>query len=150
MKRVVLQWINRLQQIKEENSRLKQATFADTPTYSLKGLRTLCKPLKIYDGDTLWLAFMVDHKLCKVRVRMNGYDSAEMHSSQPEQVRMANEAKEKLTELLGNELVEVEFYEDDKYGRPLVKIFVNDCCVNDQMIKSGYGKPYDGGKKTEW
>jgi endonuclease YncB( thermonuclease family) len=150
MKRIILQWINRLQQIKEENLQLKRATFVDTPTYSLKGLRTLCKPLKIYDGDTLWIAFIFDHKLRKVKVRMSGYDSAEMRSHQPEQVKIENEAREKLIELLGKDLVEVEFYDNDKYGRPLVKIYMNKCCINDKMIESGYGKPYDGGKKTEW
>jgi|688.fasta_scaffold143430_1 micrococcal nuclease len=150
MKRVVLQWINRLQQNKEEIIRLKRATFADTPTYSLKGLRTQCKPLKVYDGDTLWIAFIIDNKLRKTKIRMLGYDSAEIHSVQPDILKKATDAKVHLETLLGNDLVDVEFLGNDKYGRPLAKIYVNKVCINDQMIKNGYGKPYDGGKKEEW
>jgi endonuclease YncB( thermonuclease family) len=134
----------------DDNTRLRNATYTDTPLYSLKGLKTKCKPLKVYDGDTLWIAFILDQKLLKTKIRMIGYDSAEMHSKGSEQLQKANEAKEYLEKLLGNDLVDVEFLEDDKYGRPLAKLYVNQSCINDQMIQSELGKPYDGGKKAEW
>lgn len=150
MRKVVLDSFTLIEEQKKENEQLRNATFVDTPLYSLKGLRTKCKPLKIYDGDTLWIAFVLDKKILKTKIRMIGYDSAEIHSKQPEQLQKAIEAKEYLEKILGTDLVDIEFLEEDKYGRPLAKLYVNQCCINDQMIQSGLGKPYDGGKKEEW
>jgi endonuclease YncB( thermonuclease family) len=165
MKKVLLEWFSRFGKPKpsligengrlrsvgfDDDIRLKNATFVDTPLYSLKGLKTKCKPLRVYDGDTLWIAFILDKKLFKTKIRMIGYDSAEIHSKGSEQLQKAIEAKEYLEKLLGTDLVDIEFLENDKYGRPLAKLYVNQNCINDQMIQSGLGKPYDGGKKAEW
>lgn len=150
MKRALLKWISEIQSIKEIENQLSLSTFADTPTYTLSGLKTKCKPLKIYDGDTLWIAIIIEKKIRKFKVRMLGYDSAEMHSD-PDQSAKAVQAKEHLEQLLGKDtLIEVEFFDYDKYGRPLVKLFVKDCCINDQMVKDGHGKPYFGGTKEKW
>jgi endonuclease YncB( thermonuclease family) len=79
---------------------------------------------------------------------MFGYDSAEMRSDQNVK---ATEAKQHLESLIqGQKLLDVEFFDYDKYGRPLVKLFVKDCCINDQMIKVGHGKPYYGQTKEKW
>ena len=44
-----------------------------------------------------------------------------------------------------------ECLEYDKYGRILVKMYDhNNNCINDIMIKEGFGKEYDGGHKHEW
>ena len=37
-------------------SKLDNLTFDKTPTFTLEGKKTKVKILKIYDGDTLWLA----------------------------------------------------------------------------------------------
>lgn len=148
MRKAVFQLISRMQLEKEDNNRLLLATYADTPEYSLKGLKTRCKPLKIYDGDTLWIALFIEKKLRKMRVRMFGYDSAEMHGDTHD---IAVQAQQHLKQLLSVEpLVDAEFFEFDKYGRPLVKLYVNNQCVNDQMIKSGFGKVYYGQTKEKW
>jgi endonuclease YncB( thermonuclease family) len=80
---------------------------------------------------------------------MLGYDCAEMHSTRPEEVKLANIAKEYFKRLLGEDLVDAEFFENDKYGRPLVKLYKDQCCINDQMIQSGHGRLYNGGKKEK-
>lgn len=148
MKIAILKWITNIQTIKEDESRLSLATFADTPTYSLNGLKTKCKVLKVYDGDTLWIAIIIEKKLRKFKVRMFGYDSAEMHSEQNDK---AIEAKQHLESLIqGEKLLNAEFFDYDKYGRPLVKLFVKGCCINDQMVKDGHGKPYYGQTKEKW
>ncbi len=136
-------------QKQEDINHLTNATFENTPTYSLKGVRTGCKPLKVYDGDTLWIAFVQNKEVYKTKVRMAGYDSAEMRSKQAEILKKAISAKEHLTQLLGAGIIDVEFLGEDKYGRPLVKLYTNNSCINDEMIACGLGKPYDGGKK-EW
>mgnify|MGYP001459345647 CR=1 FL=1 len=64
------------------NYRLNSAEFSELPKFSLKGMRKNCKVLKIYDGDTLWLAStLFNDKLYRFNIRMLGYDSPEMKPS---------------------------------------------------------------------
>jgi len=142
---------------------LKHATFDNTPTYTLKGLRTRCKVVDVYDGDTLWIVILVHGSLYKYKIRMVGYDSPELkpslsYGNREAEIQAAVKAKAHLVQLLDGKEVEVEFHEYDKYGRPLAKLYTSTsgwrcfglkdvACVNDQMIQDGHGKKYDGGKK---
>ena len=136
----ILKWFSTVQSIKDTENKLALSTFADTPTYSLKGMKTKCKPLKVYDGDTLWIAFIIEKKIRKIRVRMFGYESAKTIP-----------AKLHLESLIHSQtLLDVEFFDYDKCGSPLVKLYVKDCCINDQMIKDGHGKPHYGQTKEKW
>ena len=38
----------------------------------------------------------------------------------------------------------------DKYGRLLVKVWVDDIYINGLMVDEGLARPYDGGKKAAW
>jgi len=136
----ILKWFSTVQSIKDTENKLALSTFADTPTYSLKGMKTKCKPLKVYDGDTLWIAFIIEKKIRKIRVRMFGYESAKTIP-----------AKLHLESLIHSQtLLDVEFFDYDKCGNPLVKLYVKDCCINGQMIKDGHGKPHYGQTKEKW
>lgn len=150
------------------NKPLQTSTFDNTPTYSLKGIRTNCNVLRVYDGDTVWIALPIHGKIYKYRCRMYGYDSPEMkpslkHPDREGEIHAANEAKLYLESLLSNQHVEAEMMEYDKYGRPLVRLYIKSpslpsclcrCVhtntfidVNKTMIDNGYGYPYTGGKK---
>lgn len=127
---------------------LKNSTYENTPTYSLLGMRCKGKVLKVYDGDTVWLAIPVPDKIYKYRARLYGYDSAEMKSSAEEEVQKAIQAKKKIQDLTcDGVLLDVELLEYDKYGRILVKLYRDGVCINDQMVQEGFGKPYFGGHK---
>ena len=148
-------------------SPLKHATFENTPTFSLNGLNKKCKILNIYDGDTLWLTVTINSKLYKLKIRMKGYDSPEMKPSldNPDrnyEILAANGAKLYLESLILNKIVDVKFFNYDKYGRPLCEIYINKknkcfipcttkkLCVNQLMIDSGHGYIYNGGKKKKF
>ena len=142
MKSILLKWMNQ----RQLQNTLELATFDTTPTYTLKGLKCKCKPLKVYDGDTLWIAIFRESKIYKFRVRMFGYDSAEMHSDPK-----AEEAKQYLQKLISDQvLFDVEFFDYDKYGRPLVKLYNTQGCINDQIVQKGLGKVYYGQTKEKW
>jgi len=142
---------------------LKDATFENTPTYSLKGIRTRCKVVNVYDGDTLWIVISLHGSLYKYKVRMLGYDSPEMKPPLSQvnrdlEIQAAVQAKAHIIQLLDGKEVYVEFMEYDKYGRPLAKLYTHakplcclgvleETCVNDEMVQNGHGKTYDGGKK---
>lgn len=143
-------------------SGLSKATFERTPTYTLAGVRTRCKVLRVYDGDTLYVAIQIHGSVWKYKVRMLGYDSPEMKPllSAPNragEIVAAHAAKHYLEQLLARKTVEAEFHGYCKFGRPLVNLYARRpgwICpppfelVNKQMVESGHGVPYTGGKKT--
>jgi hypothetical protein len=131
MKRYIMQWLASYQIRQIDCQRILQATFADTPVYSWKGIRTRCKPLKVCsDGETLWIALIIENKVRKVKVRMFGYEVIE-----------CTEAAQRLGQLVyAQPLVDVEFFEFDLYGCPLVKLFAKDTCINTELIANGYCK----------
>lgn len=135
------------------DKQLKQTTYETTPTFSLNGKKCKGKILKIYDGDTLWIALPVLDQIYKYKARMYGYDSPEMKplvtlSNRDDIIANAEKAKKRLEELtLCLDLIDVELLDFDKYGRILIKIYNNGVCINDQMVQEGFGKPYFGGHK---
>jgi len=134
----------------------------------------------VYDGDTITLLIptklsiynmsssnMIDLNtntnpleqivLNKIRVRLYGIDTPELKpkknlSNRDEHITKAKKARDFLSELILNKIVRVSFLLNDKYGRPLVKLYIkeitsNEICLNDLMIKKGFAKKYDGGTK---
>jgi endonuclease YncB( thermonuclease family) len=137
------------------DKKLKNCNYENTPTYSLTGKRCKGKILKVYDGDTVWVALPIPNDVYKYKARLFGYDSPEMRPSKEDEkhdeiVQSAIGAKKRLQELIcENELMDVELLEFDKYGRILIKLYGKDGhCINDQMVQEGFGKPYFGGKKS--
>ena len=126
--------------------------FSKISIFSFAGLSTKCIVLDVYDGDTLTCGFFFNNCPIKVKVRMEGYDSPEMKpllkiENRDLHIECAHLAKEKLKSLTNNKIITINFNEQDKYGRQLAKLYINNICINDIMISEGYGKPYDGGKK---
>lgn len=132
----------------------------------------------VYDGDTVTLLVpikisvydMIDEKninpnsntnpsnqiiLNKINVRLYGIDTPELKPTKnildrDKHIIKAKEARDYLSELILNKVILVEFLSNDKYGRPLVKLFTdNNVCLNNLMIKKGYAKEYNGGTKNE-
>lgn len=90
----------------------------------------------------------------EIRVRLMGIDTPEIKPpknmlNREDHIKKAIEAKEFLSELILNKVITVEFLTNDKYGRPLVNLFLNDNIqsINNLMIQKGYAKAYDGGTK---
>jgi endonuclease YncB( thermonuclease family) len=130
---------------------LRVATYENTPTFGvLDGYSTPCKALRIHDGDTLWIAFRTAHTILnKIKIRMDGYDSAELHSTtETNLAKNATETLQKLIDQAGDKL-SVKFLHVDKYGRTLAQLFDDNrhVCLNTEMVQLGMGVVYSGGKK---
>lgn len=128
---------------------------------------TLVVPIKmeIYDMEsstTLVLKSTNPHdkhniKLNKIKVRLFGIDTPELKPSKnligrEAHIVKAKEARDFLSNMILNKLVKVKFLQNDKYGRPLVKLYANDVegkeiYLNDLMVSKGHAKEYDGGTK---
>ena len=122
--------------------------------WSLKGKKLKCKPVHVYDGDTIHVVVIMNNKPFKWKVRMLGYDSPEMkpplaQENREQEIESAKQARDTLADWILDKIVDIEFGEFDKYGRPLGTIYVNGISVNEWMIYNRYGVPYDGGTKNK-
>jgi endonuclease YncB( thermonuclease family) len=95
--------------------------------------------------------------LNKIKVRLYGIDTPELKPNKnlpnrDEHIAKAKEARNFLSGLILNKIIMVTFLFNDKYGRPLVKLYTKEItsdviCLNDLMIKKGYAKKYNGRTK---
>lgn len=141
----------------EQENKLKNIKLKDTRQFSFEGIKTKAKVVDIYDGDTIRIAFYYKEEIVQLSCRMSGYDSPEIKISKnnPDRLKfkeMGIKARDKLKCFLQNDvdLVTIHLGKNDMYGRPLVDVYVNNEHINSKMISERYGKPYDGGTKTEW
>jgi micrococcal nuclease len=101
---------------------------------------------KVVDGDTvdvfIDLGFSVWHK---ERIRLAGIDTAEKNTP------LGKALKIFLIANLEGKIIKLQVSKPDKYGRYLGKIFLSKdstVSINDQLIKSGLAKSYDGESKV--
>lgn len=145
--------------------------------FNLYGLTTIGKVVDVYDGDTFDLALLIPvEELCKerkiskkktgiclisssneplvmrVKCRLNGLDARELKDVK------GQEAKNLLSSLLMDKIINCDLGGYDKYGRLLVDIYISSINLNsDQIYLSHYllqfsdlFLSYDGGKKQEF
>ena len=167
------EWFVGKEQITELNKQLQEMKTATeelncAKPFTFDNTIVVAKCTKVYDGDTAH--FVVKYGVrgegewIRFRCRCIGYNSAEMvpPKNLPECERKKIKAqavadKMFLAELLLNKFVVLHLHEFDKYGRPLVDIFLLDegenVCnkifdkkshVNSLMIRCGHGVPYSG------
>jgi len=144
--------------------------------FNLLGITGNFTVQSVYDGDTITLQIPInlsiynyksknmintlsinnsENKISiyEVRVRLLGIDTPEMKPSKnlpnrEEHIKKAIDAKEFLSSQILNKVITVEFKENDKYGRPLVNIWIDKISINNLMIDKGHAKSYDGGTKN--
>lgn len=128
---------------------LRRHTYENTPAY-LPRIR--CgKVVRVYDGDTLHLVFRTSWRQARrIRVRLAGFDCAEMRSSDPSERAVALRSKQRLErQVLGRIVTLHQPLKWDKYGRLLADLSTPSLpSVCDWMIQHGDGIPYDGGTKA--
>ncbi|ARF08305.1 SNase-like protein [Catovirus CTV1] len=145
----------------EEQLLLLESCSKDKTDFSFNGYECIAKCVDVYDGDTCKLKFFYCNMLFQYSCRMNGYDCWELKPKKNNRSKesidkekdLAAKAKQKLQSLILNKIIYVKFGQFDKYGRPLISIFLNKTdteSVNDLMIKEKYGKPYKGGSKENF
>ena len=127
------------------------------PFFTFKGEKHLAKVVKCYDGDTIHCTFKHNGCYNTFKIRMFGYDTAEMRPSRSlssdvrdEIKKRALDAKNRLSELILNKIVVLDIVGEGKYSRLLGIVKLNDndeSTINDIMVQEGHGKPYFGGSK---
>lgn len=107
------------------------------------------KLIKVIDGDTIDV--MVDLGFgifTKQRLRLAGINTPESRTSNEEEKKKGLLAKKRLSELLQNDIIiKTTNDKQEKYGRLLATIFVNDKNINEQLITEGFADAYSGEKR---
>lgn len=135
------------------DDRLNQCTLKNTKRFSLMGRRVRGKCLKVYDGDTPTLVFspFPGSSPKKFRVRCARYNSAEIKSPNPLEKAEAIRQRDYLASRILNQIVIVDLLDFDNWGRILVEIYdLQGNNINDEMLRTGHGKPYNGTGKKNW
>jgi micrococcal nuclease len=101
---------------------------------------------KVVDGDTvdvfIDLGFSVWHK---ERIRLSGIDTAEKNTP------LGKALKTYMASELEGKIIKLQVSKPDKYGRYLGRIYLtkdSTVSINDQLIKNGLAKSYDGDSKV--
>ena len=108
------------------------------------------KVIKVYDGDTITIQFKLPYNkspLYKISVRLNGIDCPELKTKNLLEKQCSQIAKEKVTQLLINNVVELKNTGMDKYGRLLADVYYKNKSVNNWLLINHLAVPYDGKAK---
>jgi micrococcal nuclease len=110
--------------------------------------------IKCYDADTITIASKMpynDSPIYRFSVRLNGIDTPEIKGKDvtPDEKQAASNARDFVSNLILNKYVRLEKVENEKYGRILADVYINDINLNELLIKERYAVKYDGGTKIK-
>ena len=108
------------------------------------------KVIKVYDGDTVTIQFKLPYKtspLYKISVRLNGIDCPELKTKNAIEKECSTIAKDKVSELLLGNIIELKNVSMEKYGRLLADVYYKDKSVNQWLLDNHLAINYDGGTK---
>jgi endonuclease YncB( thermonuclease family) len=135
--------------VKQLNHELLKCTYDNTKPYHPNFIEGKC--IRVYDGDTIHIAALMEGKPRRFCIRMFGYDSPELRTKNPEEKIAALKSKNILESRILNKIVKISIQNvKEKYGRILAIISDDSGEINKWMIDNGFGKPYFGGTKEEF
>ena len=121
--------------------------------FSFNGISTYARICKVYDGDTVTIIFQYKGEMIKYSCRIYGIDTPEIRTKDLDEKKRGYEARDFLKSYIDDQIVKIDLFKFDKYGRLLGTIYANvggtykD--VARLMIDNNHGKPYFGGTKTK-
>ena len=140
--------IYKLYKYRKAKKQLEKLNHKEINTFSFNGVEKFGRVVKVYDGDTCTLLFRWKKQNIKISCRLYGIDTPELRTKNKSEKKLAIEARDFLKILILEKIVFIEFFKNEKYGRPLVILYLKDGkSVNSLMIEKGYAKKYFGGKK---
>lgn len=125
---------------------LKGLDCTNIKPFSLSGLTKLAKVVKVYDGDTITVVFKHNNAYNKWSCRLYGIDAPELHAG-------GIPARDFLSNLILHQIVSLECFEFEKYGRLLVTVYQltqneDKLDINKLMVSADHAVPYFGGKRN--
>lgn len=139
-----------------EDSKPEQRLAAPTPgarhAMPLNGFYP-AEVLRVIDGDTvemrvaIWLGQQVE-----TRIRMRGIDAPELRARCEDEMKRAEAAKARLTELLATDLLYVTDIGYDKYGNRVLARIVDrsGADLGERLVSERLARVYQGGHRAGW
>ena len=109
--------------------------------------------IKVYDGDTITIASKMPYEnsqLFRFNVRLNGIDTPEIKSKDENEKALAKKARDSLSQLIMNKNIALKNVKNEKYGRILADVYLDDLHINKWMIEKQFAVEYDGKTKKIW
>lgn len=105
------------------------------------------EPVKIVDGDTLWLLADLGFRcFARVDVRLAGLNCPEHGTAEGDAATAFT--RDWFTQHPGPYVLATAKDKQEKYGRWLGRVTAADgACLNVDLLSSGHAVPYDGGKR---
>jgi len=138
---------------KKRISDISNILYEDTVPYIFP--ISMGKVIKVYDGDTITVGSTIENdptgKIYRFSIRLKGIDTPEIKGGGTcHEKQLAIQARDALHDLIFGKLVVIKNVGNEKYGRILADIWLNDIHVNQWMLEHKYAVVYDGGKKQTW
>ena len=139
------------------NDILLNTTYENTNEYTYEFKKA--KVIKIYDGDTFWVAAIDNGKIYRYNIRLYNVDCAEIKGGNERTKFCARVAKEYVQSRILNKIIDIEVLSNrkyggktmhDKYGRLLAKVSIDGSDLSDELIVRRLAKKYDGKTKIIW
>jgi endonuclease YncB( thermonuclease family) len=107
--------------------------------------------IKVYDGDTITIASKLPYSescIYRFSVRLNGIDCPEIKGKTESEKQCAQIAKKELSNLILNKIISLKNVQNEKYGRILADVYLDDLHLNNFMIEKRLAVTYNGGTKV--
>ena len=145
-------WLSRKHGLPDDFLTITAKEIENVP---FKGQLTRARLLSVVDGDTICVAIFCG-QILKIKVRLDGIDTPEMHPKGKDTVGealAAERVKNYVTGLLNAyQLVSVKLLKLDKYGgRYVGHVYLESGeSISEHLLARGYAKKYDGRAKPPW
>ena len=106
--------------------------------------------IKVYDGDTITIASKMPYEnspLFRFNVRLNGIDTPEIKSNNENEKLLAKTARDSLSQLIMYKNITLQNVKNEKYGRILADVYLDDLHINQWMVDQQFAVAYDGKTK---
>ena len=123
-------------------------TYETLPTFSFNRFKKKVKVIKVYDGDTIWVAMKHFNMVFKIKVRLVGIDTPEIRTKDINEKEKGLAARDFLKSIIDNKIITLDCGNFDKYGRLLGTVYYNNMNINKVMIVNKHAVEYDGKTKT--
>lgn len=106
-----------------------------------------CRVRYVYDGDTI----AMDCGAGEVTARLQGLNAPETRDAACDAERQAGKrATDRLRALVKTGRNRIALMGQDKYGRTLIRLWINDEDAAAILVREGLAEPYLGGQRRNW
>ena len=147
-------YCRRMTNINTIDEELNSYTKENTELLSLNGNKYTAKIVYIYDGDTMHIVFKEFGNYYRWNCRIIGVDTPELRTKNKKEKEYGYKVRDAIRKELQDQIVEVNTYDFDKYGRLLIDVTMpnqeKEITLSQWLIHTNYAYSYDGGTKTSW